>query len=57
MPKTITEEGLEFTYATNYVAPFLLTDLLLGKIQMMGRKMIKNFKLLKTNYNFFEEDI
>lgn len=57
MPKTITEEGLEFTYATNHVAPFLLTDLLLGKIQMMARKMIKKFLLLNTNYNFFEEDI
>lgn len=31
IPKTITEEGLEYSYATNYIGPFHLTNLLLGK--------------------------
>lgn len=30
-PKTLTPEGLDFTFATNYVGPFLLTNLLQGK--------------------------
>lgn len=31
IPKTLTPEGLDFTFATNYVGPFLLTNLLQGK--------------------------
>ena len=30
-PKTLTQEGLDLTFATNYVGPFLLTNLLRGK--------------------------
>ncbi|KAM8785642.1 retinol dehydrogenase 11-like isoform 4-T4 [Rhynchonycteris naso] len=30
IPKTLTPEGLELTFATNYVGPFLLTNLLQG---------------------------
>ncbi|NXX76237.1 DHR13 reductase, partial [Urocolius indicus] len=30
LPFTITPEGLEETFATNYLGPFLLTNLLLG---------------------------
>ncbi|NXJ57395.1 RDH11 dehydrogenase, partial [Spizaetus tyrannus] len=30
LPFTVTPEGLEQTFATNYLGPFLLTNLLLG---------------------------
>ena len=30
MTKTMTDEGLEYSHATNYFGPFLLTNLLLG---------------------------
>lgn len=41
-PKAITEEGLEFTYATNYVGPFLLTDLLLDLLKKSAPSRIVN---------------
>ncbi len=31
LPSKITEDGLEITFATNHVGPFLLTSLLLGQ--------------------------
>ena len=30
-PTTLTPEGLDLTFATNYTGPFLLTNLLQGK--------------------------
>lgn len=33
LPRDITSDGLEVSFATNHVGPFLLTNLLLGKIQ------------------------
>jgi hypothetical protein len=32
MTKTMTDEGLEYSHATNYFGPFLLTNLLLGRL-------------------------
>lgn len=31
IPRTLTPEGLDLTFATNYIGPFLLTNLLQGK--------------------------
>lgn len=42
MPKNITEEGLEFSYATNYVGPFLLTNLLLDLLKKSAPSRIVN---------------
>jgi NAD(P)-dependent dehydrogenase (short-subunit alcohol dehydrogenase family) len=40
--RKITSEGLEATFATNYLAPFLLTELLLGVLQASAPARIIN---------------
>jgi retinol dehydrogenase 12 len=38
--RTVTDEGLETTFAVNHLAPFLLTNLLLGPLQAAGQARI-----------------
>ncbi|VDI47071.1 Hypothetical predicted protein [Mytilus galloprovincialis] len=42
MKKTMTEEGLEYSYATNYLGPFLLTNLLLDLMKKTPNSRIVN---------------
>ncbi|XP_007523413.1 retinol dehydrogenase 12 [Erinaceus europaeus] len=42
IPMTLTKEGLEFTFATNYLGPFLLTNLLKGALQRAGSARVVN---------------
>lgn len=56
MPKTITEEGLEFTYATNHVAPFLLTDLLLDLLKKSAPSRIVNLTSIMNTFGKVDVD-
>lgn len=40
--RTLTDEGLEVTFATNYIGPFLLTHLLLDKLKQCSPSRVVN---------------
>lgn len=42
LPKILTPEGLELTFATNYLGPFLLTNLLRGAFLQAGSARVVN---------------
>jgi NAD(P)-dependent dehydrogenase (short-subunit alcohol dehydrogenase family) len=42
MRRELTEDGLEMTFAVNHLAPFLLTNLLLGRLEASGSARVVN---------------
>jgi NAD(P)-dependent dehydrogenase (short-subunit alcohol dehydrogenase family) len=42
MRRELTEDGLEMTFAVNHLAPFLLTNLLLGQLEASGSARVVN---------------
>ncbi|XP_019605869.2 retinol dehydrogenase 12 [Rhinolophus sinicus] len=55
-PKTLTPEGLEFTFATNYVGPFLLTNLLQGSLQRAESARVVNVSSFTQVYGYIDEE-
>ncbi|XP_029793498.1 retinol dehydrogenase 12-like [Suricata suricatta] len=53
-PKTLTPEGLELTFATNYVGPFLLTNLLQGALQRAGSARVVNVSSFRHAYGYVD---
>ncbi|XP_066123545.1 retinol dehydrogenase 11-like isoform X1 [Saccopteryx bilineata] len=56
IPKTLTPEGLELTFATNYVGPFLLTNLLQGALQRAGSARVINVSSAWHTCGYFDEE-
>ncbi|XP_036118079.1 retinol dehydrogenase 12-like [Molossus molossus] len=56
IPKTLSSEGLEFTFATNYVGPFLLTNLLRGALQRAGSARVINLSSSWHIHGYFDEE-
>src|SRR6267143_3965723 len=54
--KTMTEDGLESTFAVNVVAPFLLTNLLLGKLKASAPARIVNVSSNAANGSSIDFD-
>ncbi|XP_075413363.1 retinol dehydrogenase 11-like [Tenrec ecaudatus] len=54
--KTLTPEGLDVTFATNYVGPFLLTNLLRGALEKAGSARVVNVSSYRQNYGYIDED-
>ncbi|XP_022359907.1 retinol dehydrogenase 12-like [Enhydra lutris kenyoni] len=55
IPKTLTPEGLDFTFATNYVGPFLLTNLLQGALQRAGSARVVNVSSFRHAHGYVDE--
>ncbi|KAI5944149.1 Retinol dehydrogenase 11 [Manis javanica] len=55
-PKTLTPEGLDFTFATNYVGPFLLTNLLQGALQRAGSARVVNVSSFRQAHGYIDEE-
>ncbi|XP_054449476.1 retinol dehydrogenase 11-like [Pteronotus mesoamericanus] len=55
LPKTLTPEGLELTFATNYIGPFLLTNLLQGALQRAGSARVINVSSSMQTNGYFDE--
>ncbi|XP_068928120.1 retinol dehydrogenase 12-like [Petaurus breviceps papuanus] len=53
--KTLTSEGLELTFMTNYLGPFLLTNLLLKGLQGAGSARVVNVTSFRHKYGFVDE--
>ncbi|XP_039096081.1 retinol dehydrogenase 12-like [Hyaena hyaena] len=56
VPKTLTPEGLDLTFATNYVGPFLLTNLLRGALQRAGSARVVNVSSFRHAHGYFDEE-
>lgn len=56
IPKTLTPEGLDLTFATNYVGPFLLTNLLQGALQRAGSARVVNVSSSWQVHGYFDEE-
>ncbi|CAD7692926.1 unnamed protein product [Nyctereutes procyonoides] len=54
-PKTLTPEGLDLTFATNYVGPFLLTNLLQGALQQAGSARVVNVSSFRHAHGYVDE--
>ncbi|XP_037663181.1 retinol dehydrogenase 11-like [Choloepus didactylus] len=54
-PKTLTPEGLDVTFATNYVGPFLLTNLLQGALRRAGAARVVNVASYRQKYGYIDE--
>ncbi|XP_002921525.4 retinol dehydrogenase 11-like isoform X2 [Ailuropoda melanoleuca] len=54
-PRTLTPEGLDLTFATNYVGPFLLTNLLQGALQRAGSARVVNVSSFRHAYGYVDE--
>ncbi|XP_064428364.1 retinol dehydrogenase 12-like [Mirounga angustirostris] len=54
-PKTLTPEGLDLTFATNYVGPFLLTNLLQGALQRAGSARVVNVSSFRHAHGYVDE--
>ncbi|XP_019479107.1 PREDICTED: retinol dehydrogenase 12-like [Hipposideros armiger] len=55
-PKTLTPEGLELTFATNYVGPFLLTNLLQGALQRAESARVVNVSSFTQERGYIDEE-
>ncbi|XP_006881057.1 PREDICTED: retinol dehydrogenase 11-like [Elephantulus edwardii] len=55
LPKTLTPEGLDVTFATNYIGPFLLTNLLRGALQRAGSARVVNVSSYRQAFGFIDE--
>lgn len=55
-PKTLTPEGLDLTFATNYVGPFLLTNLLQGALQRAGSARVVNVSSFRHAHGYVDEE-
>ncbi|XP_045302535.1 retinol dehydrogenase 12-like isoform X1 [Leopardus geoffroyi] len=55
-PKTLTQEGLDLTFATNYVGPFLLTNLLRGALQQAGSARVVNVSSFRHAHGYVDEE-
>ncbi|XP_058134953.1 retinol dehydrogenase 12 isoform X2 [Dasypus novemcinctus] len=53
--KTLTPEGLDVTFATNYVGPFLLTNLLRGALNRAGAARVVNVSSFRQSYGYIDE--
>ncbi|XP_024414378.2 retinol dehydrogenase 11 [Desmodus rotundus] len=56
LPKKLTPEGLDLTFATNYVGPFLLTNLLQGALQRAGSARVINVSSFMHTYGYIDEE-
>ncbi|CAK6435216.1 unnamed protein product [Pipistrellus nathusii] len=56
IPTTLTPEGLDLTFATNYVGPFLLTNLLQGALQQAGSARVINISSAWQTHGYFDEE-
>ncbi|XP_037382742.1 retinol dehydrogenase 12-like [Talpa occidentalis] len=56
LPKTLTPEGLELTFATNYMGPFLLTNLLQGALQRAGSARVVNVSSFRHACGYIDEE-
>ncbi|XP_036986824.1 retinol dehydrogenase 11-like [Artibeus jamaicensis] len=56
LPKKLTPEGLDLTFATNYVGPFLLTNLLQGALQRAGSARVINVSSFKHISGYIDEE-
>ncbi|XP_076990772.1 retinol dehydrogenase 11-like isoform X1 [Tamandua tetradactyla] len=54
--KTLTPEGLDVTFATNYVGPFLLTNLLQGALHRAGAARVVNVTSYRQKYGYIDEE-
>ncbi|XP_004369234.1 retinol dehydrogenase 12 [Trichechus manatus latirostris] len=54
--KTLTPEGLDVTFATNYVGPFLLTNLLRGALQRAGSARVVNVSSFRQAHGYIDEE-
>ncbi|KAM7239067.1 hypothetical protein CapIbe_010587 [Capra ibex] len=55
-PTTLTPEGLDLTFATNYTGPFLLTNLLQGALQRAGSARVVNVSSFRQSHGYIDED-
>ncbi|KAB0379253.1 hypothetical protein FD755_007037 [Muntiacus reevesi] len=55
-PTTLTSEGLDLTFATNYTGPFLLTNLLQGALQRAGSARVVNVSSFRQSHGYIDED-
>uniref|UniRef100_A0A8C3X404 Retinol dehydrogenase 12-like n=1 Tax=Catagonus wagneri TaxID=51154 RepID=A0A8C3X404_9CETA len=55
-PTTLTPEGLDLTFATNYIGPFLLTNLLQGALQRAGSARVVNVSSFRQAHGYIDED-
>ncbi|XP_004691421.1 PREDICTED: retinol dehydrogenase 11 [Condylura cristata] len=56
LSKTLTPEGLELTFATNYIGPFLLTNLLQGALRRAGSARVVNVSSFRHAVGYIDED-
>ncbi|XP_058406878.1 retinol dehydrogenase 11-like [Diceros bicornis minor] len=54
-PMTLTPEGLDLTFATNYIGPFLLTNLLQGALQRAGSARVVNVSSFQQARGYIDE--
>lgn len=57
LPKEITADGLEITFATNHIGPFLLTDLLLGQKTCRSLKSIWKWQIINICPSHYHADL
>ncbi|XP_057599466.1 retinol dehydrogenase 12-like [Hippopotamus amphibius kiboko] len=55
-PTTLTPEGLDLTFATNYTGPFLLTNLLQGALQRAESARVVNVSSFLQAYAYVDEE-
>ncbi|XP_004612108.2 retinol dehydrogenase 13 isoform X2 [Sorex araneus] len=56
LPMILTPEGFDVTFATNYIGPFLLTNLLLGVLQQAGTSRVVNLSSFTHVNGYIDED-
>lgn len=56
LPKSQTKDGIDVTFATNYLGPFLLTNLLLDKLKASAPSRIINVASMVYTYGKIERD-
>ncbi|EPY73645.1 hypothetical protein CB1_002666001 [Camelus ferus] len=56
LPTTRAPEGLDVTFATNYIGPFLLTNLLQGALQRAGAARVVNVSSFRQEKGYIDEE-
>ncbi|XP_055971308.1 retinol dehydrogenase 13-like [Sorex fumeus] len=56
LPTILTPEGFDVTFATNYIGPFLLTNLLQGLLQQAGTARVVNLSSFMHVHGYIDED-